>query len=104
MEDKLDKIIELLEALVNASSTYKGYDKWTVEQENLLSMMYIMGAKIPEIIVELKIAFDVNRTPGAITSRIKKLGLDTVYKDSTPVTKETKETKPIMDSIYDAPF
>lgn len=49
--------------------------KWDVMQDNYLSTMFNMNVPIPGMIDCLKYAFGIDRTQGAITSRLDYLGL-----------------------------
>lgn len=76
MEEKLDKIISLLEELVHNSKHYNGYAKWSYEQEEFLDVMFTAGHDVPELIKLIKEKFGIDRSAGAICSRISKLGLN----------------------------
>jgi hypothetical protein len=75
MEDKLDKIIELLEIIAMNSYIYNGSAKWSQEQENLVIDMFNAGKEFDEMIKTIKERFNIERTEGAISARISKLGL-----------------------------
>ena len=59
-----DRLAEIKQQHPNA------YEPWTPEQEEILKRMFKNGAPIKDIASALK------RQPGAISSRIRKLGLD----------------------------
>lgn len=88
MEEKLDRIIELLEKMEYNSRTYKGYALWSEEQDELLIDLFEKGASNKLIISRIKEAFNVDRTEGAINSRARKLGLTRVVVEQTPISEE----------------
>jgi len=76
MNEKLDKIIELLEKIEVNTRTFNGYAKWSYEQDELVDIMYTEGKSVQEIIAAIKDKFGIDRSDGAITSRVGKLGLN----------------------------
>ena len=91
MEDKLDKIISLLQELVDSSKTYNGYARWSHEQEELVDIMHNEGHEVSSIVAAIKEKFDIDRSDGAVRSRInnilppkqfsKKSGFKEIVKD-----------------------
>lgn len=115
MEEKLDKIIELLTKIETNTRSYNGYAKWTQEQEELVDIMYNQGHDVPTIITAIKEKFNIERTTGAITSRISSIGLKPISKrkaDTSSLDKPVRSSfkkktmeETIVDDIYDgAPF
>lgn len=110
MEEKLDRIIELLEELVKnttKNTKYGQYDKWNIEQENYLIALHNKGLSTLDIIESIKDKFNIERSPGAITSRLNKL---TSISKKKPhyYPREEEDNRPIIDRIYasigDEPF
>lgn len=85
MEDKLDTIILLLERLIAATEKkqYTGgmYAAWSLEQEDFILNMYYEKASIADIILAVKKEFDITRSEGAITTRLRRLGVTSPFKE-----------------------
>lgn len=108
MEDKLDIIIkelqrnnELLQQLVDQNK-YDHRPRWDDEQETLLKELYHKGSDIPSIISAIRLSFGIERSTGAIESRLRLLGLIDKPKKKFK-TGVDEDDKPIMDRIYDDP-
>lgn len=112
MEEKLDMLIkeqirtnQLLEQLV-ANRYSNSHPLWDYAQEELLKDLYQSGKDISDIISSIKDTFGIERSTGAIISRLKLLGIT-----ESPNPKKSKkfktgideDDKPIMDRIYDDP-
>lgn len=110
MEDKLDKIIDLLIKIETNTRTYNGYAKWTQEQEELVDIMYNQGHDVPTIIAAIKEKFNIERTTGAITSRLSSIGIGPRSRRkaevSTPdTTKKLSFKKKTLTDVYnEVPF
>jgi len=98
MEEKLDKIISLLEELVYNSKHYNGYVKWSYEQEEFLDIMFTAGHDVPELIKLIKEKFGIDRSAGAICSRLSKLGLNKPIEKKRVIEKKESTT---IEDIFD---
>lgn len=102
--DKYDTIIqllveqnEILRGLVKAErqpATNGMYSLWDEEQEDFLFEKYVIEELALEAIPPLiKKKFDINRTTGALTSRLRKLGIKIRAEEPTAL--------PITERNYD---
>ena len=99
MEEKLDKIIELLETIANnTGTTYKGYPKWDQAQEELLISLHNQEVDIPEMISVIKDTFGIERSTGAIIARLNKLEL--ISSRKAAVEQNRKVDRPIIEEDY----
>jgi hypothetical protein len=113
MEEKLDKMIELLERLVEAKY-YRGQHLWDEDQEALIEGLYYQDADIPDMVAAIKEEFGIDRSATAVIARLGKLKLPkkvfahTVIEEEKPKRKKssfinTDDDKSICDRIYEDP-
>lgn len=103
MTDKYDTIIslltqqnELLKQLVEAKprSASNVYALWDAEQEEFLLDLYLGGGlSFEEIIPKIKEKFNIDRSPGALSARLRKLGIE-MQGPAIPI------STPIQDRSY----
>lgn len=63
----------LIDSILPKRKTYMGNPVWDEEQEHTLVKLSYKGLSIQQIIDTLKEDYDVPRTPGALTARLKKI-------------------------------
>lgn len=73
MEEKLDKVIWLLERLVEQSSHSAQFTYWSLEEETYLLEKWDEGLVAYEIALALSNKFGTSRSSSAILSRYKQL-------------------------------
>lgn len=107
MEEKLDKVIRLLERLVENSSHSAQFAYWSLEQETYLLEKWDEGLGAYDIALALADKFGTSRSSSAILSRYKQLRPTSLAKPVTTGFKkkatDTEDTKAILNSIYDNP-
>jgi len=113
VEEVLKQISESLKKLVDIQTIqlqerllekeqgllYSGLYKWTIEQELFIIEQYHKDIPIIEMALEFKKRFGVDRTLGAIKTRLGEIVR--FSKEESP--KEVVKEKPIKDEIWDSP-
>lgn len=94
MEDKLDKIIELLVSIEHRQANPFGY--WTVEEEMYVAEMYAKKESYFDIAVGIKQKFNVSRSSSAVKKRIVEMELK--------VKEKPPKVNFIPDNFYDSIF
>lgn len=106
MEEKLDRIIQLLEIIANKNT----FRYWSLEEELLVRDAYEQNISDLDIAIMLREKLRSDRSTSAVKARAREMGLDrpsskkkTIVKEVTSNNSSFKKEPSIMDSIYDDP-
>jgi len=106
MEEKLDRIIQLLEIIANKNT----FRYWSLEEELLVRDAYEQDISDLDIAIMLKEKLVSERSTSAVKARASEMGLKRPSRKKKTIVEEVstnkssfKKEQSIMDSIYDDP-